>query len=252
MKFHRLFAFAVSASLISLSALFSASAQTPSPKLQLQLLAQDLTAPIHLEELPDGSGRMLVVQQDGLVKVMLRDGNILPEPFLDLRSRMLALQNDFEERGLLGFALHPQYARNGRFFISYSAPLRDSAPQSWNHTRKISEFTAKIGSVAPVDPLTERVLIAQDWPSRKHNGGGLAFGPDGMLFIGMGDSGASHGFGKSVIWEAFNVPAEGLIWDMMAQDKHSLYGKILRIDVDRGYPGYAAWHSTRMATATCM
>jgi glucose/arabinose dehydrogenase len=55
----------------------------------------------------------------------------------------------------------------------------------------------------------------------------------------MGDSGASHGFGKSVIWEAFNVPAEGLIWDMMAQDKHSLYGKILRIDVDRGYPGYA-------------
>jgi glucose/arabinose dehydrogenase len=239
MKFHRLFSFAVSASLISLSALFSASAQTPSPKLLLQLLAQDLTAPIHLEELPDGTGRMLVVQQDGLVKVMLRDGNILPEPFLDLRSRMFALQNDFEERGLLGFALHPQYARNGRFFISYSAPLRDSAPQNWNHTRKISEFTAKIGGVAPVDPLTERVLIAQDWPSRKHNGGGLAFGPDGMLFIGMGDSGASHGFGKSVIWEAFNVPAEGLVWDMMAQDKHSLYGKILRIDVDRGYPGYA-------------
>ncbi len=138
MKFHRLFSFAVSASLISLSALFSASAQTPSPKLQLQLLAQDLTAPIHLEELPDGSGRKLVVQQDGLVKVLMPDGKVLAEPFLDMRSRMFSLQNDFEERGLLGFALHPQYARNGRFFISYSAPLRDSAPQNWNHTRKIS------------------------------------------------------------------------------------------------------------------
>ena len=239
MKFHRLFSLCVFSLVFVLSGLFPAKAQTQTPKLQLQLLAQDLTAPIHLEELPDGSGRMLVVQQDGLVKVLMPDGKVLAEPFLDMRSRMFSLQNDFEERGLLGFALHPQYARNGRFFISYSAPLRDSAPQSWNHTRKISEFTAKIGSVAPVDPLTERVLIAQDWPSRKHNGGGLAFGPDGMLFIGMGDSGASHGFGKSVIWEAFNVPAEGLIWDMMAQDKHSLYGKILRIDVDRGYPGYA-------------
>lgn len=207
--------------------------------LKLQLLAQDLTAPVHLEELPDGSGRMLVVQQDGVVKVLMPDGNILPEPFLDLRSRMFSLQNDFEERGLLGFALHPQFARNGRFFVSYSAPLRDTAPQNWNHTRRVSEFTTKPNSVAPVDLATERALIIQDWPSRKHNGGALAFGPDGMLFIGLGDSGASHGFGKSVIWEAFNVPAEGLLWDLMAQDKHSLYGKILRIDVDHGYPGYA-------------
>jgi hypothetical protein len=152
---------------------------------------------------------------------------------------MFTLQNDFEERGLLGFALHPQFARNGRFFVSYSAPLRDSAPQNWNHTRRVSEFTSKPNSVSAVDLSTERALLIQDWPSRKHNGGGLAFGPDGMLFIGLGDSGASHGFGKSVIWDAFNVPAEGLLWDLMAQDKHSLYGKILRIDVDHGYPGYA-------------
>ena len=210
--------------------------------LKLQLLAQDLTAPVHLEELPDNSGRMLIVQQDGLVKVMLPDGSILPEPFLDLRSRMFSLQNDFEERGLLGFALHPQFARNGRFFVSYSAPLRDSAPQNWNHTRRVSEFTTKPNSVSAVDLSTERALLIQDWPSRKHNGGALVFGPDGMLFIGLGDSGASHGFGKSVIWDAFSVPAEGLLWDLMAQDKHSLYGKILRIDVDHGYPGYAIPH----------
>jgi len=218
---------------------FALSHPVQAQNLKLQLLAQDLTAPVHLEELPDNSGRLLIVQQDGLVKVMLPDGSILPEPFLDLRSRMFTLQNDFEERGLLGFALHPQFARNGRFFVSYSAPLRDSAPQNWNHTRRVSEFTSKPNSVSAVDLSTERALLIQDWPSRKHNGGGLAFGPDGMLFIGLGDSGASHGFGKSVIWDAFNVPAEGLLWDLMAQDKHSLYGKILRIDVDHGYPGYA-------------
>jgi glucose/arabinose dehydrogenase len=249
MKFHPVFLKSVAAFFIGMTLVFSLSAQAQSPKLQLQLMAQDLTAPVHLEELPDGSGRMLVVQQDGLVKVMMPDGKVLPEAFLDLRSRMFALQNDFEERGLLGFALHPQFARNGRFFVSYSGVLRDSAPQSWNHTRKISEFTSKPGSVSPVDINTERVLIAQDWPSRKHNGGALAFGPDGMLYIGLGDSGASHGFGKSVIWEAFNVPAEGLIWDMLAQDKHSLYGKILRIDIDHGYPGYTIPNGNPLTTS---
>ena len=227
------------ASLMVASAALLASPPAEAQSLRLQLLAQDLTAPIHLEELPDGTGRMLVVQQDGRVLVMAPDGKLLPEPYLDLRGRMFPLVDDFEERGLLGFALHPQYARNGRFFVTYSAPLGGGAPQNWNHTRRISEFTAKPGSVATVDLNSERVLIAQDWPSRKHNGGGLAFGPDGMLFIGMGDSGASHGFGKSVVWEAFNVPAEGLIWDNLAQDKHTLYGKILRIDVDQGFPSYA-------------
>ena len=141
MKFHPVFLKSVAAFFIGMTVIFSSSAQAQSPKLQLQLMAQDLTAPVHLEELPDGTGRMLVVQQDGLVKVMMPDGKVLPEAFLDLRSRMFALQNDFEERGLLGFALHPQFARNGRFFVSYSGVLRDSAPQSWNHTRKISEFT---------------------------------------------------------------------------------------------------------------
>ena len=136
--------------------------------LSLKMLVSELTAPIHLEEWPDGSGRMLIVQQDGLVKLMLPDGSVQPEPFLDLRNRMLPIANDFEERGLLGFALHPQFAKNGRFFVSYSAPLRASAPQNWNYTRHVSEFTSKPGSAAPVDLNTERVLIALDWPSRKH------------------------------------------------------------------------------------
>jgi glucose/arabinose dehydrogenase len=203
--------------------------------LALQLLAQDLVAPIQIEELPDGSGRMLVVQQDGVVRVLERDGTLRPEPLLDLRPRLLALANDFEERGLLGFALHPQFARNGRLVVSYSAPLRAGAPPGWNHTRRVSELSLMPGTLGPVDLASERVLLELDWPSRKHNGGALAFGPDGYLYIGFGDSGASHGIGKTVLYEAFNVPAELLIWDHLAQDLESWFGKVLRIDVDRGF-----------------
>jgi glucose/arabinose dehydrogenase len=207
--------------------------------LALEPVAEGLTAPIHLEEPADGSGRKFVVQQDGLVRVLGADGKVAPEPFLDLRPRMLPLEKNFDERGLLGFALHPAFAKNGRVYATYSAPLRAGAPQGWNYTRRVSEFSAKPGDLSRIDAASERVLLEIDWPSRKHNGGGLAFGPDGYLYIGLGDSGASHGIGKEVVWEAFNVPAEALSWDHLAQDKDSLYGKVLRIDVNHGYPGYA-------------
>jgi len=209
------------------------------PSVSLQLIAEGLTAPVDVADPADGSGRKLVVQQDGLVRVLEADGRVAPEPFLDLRPRMLPLEQNFEERGLLGFALHPQFARNGRVYVTYAAPLRASAPQSWNYTRRVSELTAKPGDLSKVDVSSERVLLELDWPSRKHNGGGLAFGPDGYLYIAFGDGGLSHGVGKQVVWEAFNVPAEGLSWDGLAQDRDSLFGKILRIDVDHGFPGYA-------------
>ncbi len=217
--------------------------------LALQAVAEGLTAPLHVEEPVDGSGRKLIVQQDGVVRVLRPDGALAPEPFFDLRPQLLPLEQNFEERGLLGFALHPGFARNGRVFASYSAPLRASAPRNWNHTRRISEFSAKPGDLSRIDVASERVLIEVDWPSRKHNGGGLAFGPDGYLYIGLGDGGASHGIGKTVLWEAFNVPAEALAWDGVAQDTESPYGKILRIDVDRGFPGYAIPRDNPFAVA---
>lgn len=206
---------------------------------KLEPLVGGLTAPVQLVEPDDGSGRRLIAQQDGVVRVLDSQGKLQPEPFLDLRDRLLPLQQDFEERGLLGFALHPDFARNGRVFASYSAPLRSTAPQNWNHTRRVSEFTAAAGDLTRIDPASERVLLEVDWPSRKHNGGGLAFGPDGYLYIGLGDGGAAHGIGKDVVWDAFNVPATALTWDRVAQDPYSPLGKILRIDVDRGFPGYA-------------
>jgi glucose/arabinose dehydrogenase len=220
-------------------AMLICAAPAAAQDLALEPVAEGLTAPLHLEEPADGSGRKFIVQQNGVIRVLGADDRLAPEPLLDLRPRMLPLEQSFEERGLLGFALHPRFHRNGRVFATYSAPLRVGAPERWNHTRRVSEFTADPGNLATIDAASERVLLEIDWPSRKHNGGGLAFGRDGFLYIGLGDGGISHGIGNRVLWEAFDVPAQALTWDGLAQDTDSLFGKILRIDVDRGFPGYA-------------
>lgn len=209
----------------------------PALAVVLEPFVDGLTAPIDLADPNDGSERLFVVQQQGQVLVLDGEGNIADMPLLDLRPRLLELEEGFEERGLLGFALHPDFAENGRLYVSYAAPLRMEAPKGWNYTRRISELTL-LSNADRIDLGTERVLIELDWPSRKHNGGGLAFGPDGFLYIGLGDGGGAHGVGKEVIWSAFDVPKEQLYWDRLAQDTTSLFGSILRIDVDSGFPGY--------------
>ena len=207
-----------------------------SDALELSVVVEGLTAPIGLADPDDGSKRLFIQEQTGLVQVLGSDGT-LDAPLLDLRPRMIALEEGFEERGLLGFALHPDFASNGRVYVSYSAPLRADAPPGWNYTRRVSELTLAPGAES-IDLGSERVLLSLDWPSRKHNGGGLAFGPDGFLYIGIGDGGGAHGVGPDVIWSAFDVPADQLYWDRLAQDETSLFGAILRIDVDAGFPGY--------------
>ena len=211
----------------------------PPVAVELQLVAEGLTAPLLLTSATDGSGRNFIVDQTGVVYILNAEGELLEQPFLDLRDRMVELLNGFDERGLLDLVLHPDFADNGRFFVSYSAILREEAPANWNYTRHISEFTVSEDDPNLANPESERVLLAVDWPSRKHNGGALAFGPDGYLYIGLGDGGGAHGVGEEVKWEAFDMPPSSAFWDTFAQDINSLYGKILRIDVDRGYPGYA-------------
>ncbi|NKC11904.1 MAG: hypothetical protein GKR94_06790 [Gammaproteobacteria bacterium] len=205
----------------------------------LKLIAHDLTAPVHLEAVPGNPRSRVIVEQTGIVHRLDENNTLHRAAVLDLRPRLVELLRGFDERGLLGFAFHPDFAQNGQFYVTYTAPLRPGAPSGWNYTRRVSEFTVDDPSNPTTELGTERVLLELDWPSRKHNGGGLAFGPDGYLYIGFGDGGGVHGVGKEVLNDAFNVPPVRRHWDAQAQDTTTWFGSILRIDVNRGFPGYA-------------
>ena len=97
------------------------------PAAGVRLVADGLASPITLREATDRSGRLFIVDQIGQIRVVLPDGSLLPEPFLDVGDRMVPLNPGYDERGLLGLALHPAFAENGRFFVYYSAPLRPGA-----------------------------------------------------------------------------------------------------------------------------
>jgi glucose/arabinose dehydrogenase len=211
----------------------AASAQVEEPPaVGLQTIADGLTSPVTLTSPGDGSGRLFVADQVGLIRVLMPDGTLRPEPFLDLRSRMVALMPGFDERGLLGLAFHPQYAANGRLFVYYSAPLRAGAPAGFNHTGHISEFRVS-ADLNRADPASERILLQVDEPQFNHNGGTLLFGPtDGDLYISLGDGGGANdvGLGHVADWYADNAGGNG-------QDvTENLLGSILRIDVDSGSP----------------
>lgn len=186
--------------------------------LTLRKLTDGLVSPLGV--LSFDSRRLLVYDQIGLVHVLEPDGTRRREPFLDQRPRMTRLNQGFDERGLLGIALHPRFTENRKLYAYYSAPLRASCPTNWDHTSHLSEFTVS-PDFARVDPSTERLLLQIDQPYFNHNGGRLAFGPDGFLYIGVGDGGNAHDQGHD------RAPTGN------GQDLTTLLGKILRIDVDR-------------------
>ena len=230
----RLIRLATSLLILALVPAGPAAAQTPlgEPRdIGVSLVAYGLTAPVALVEPPDGSGRLFVVDQVGLIRVIDADGSLRPAPFLDLRSRIVPLMSAFDERGLLGLAFHPNYASNGRFFVYYSAPLRPGAPAGFDHTSHISEFRV---SADPnrADPASERIILQVDEPQFNHNGGTVLFGPDGDLYISLGDGGGADdvGLGHVEDWYAANAGGNG-------QDiQQNLLGNILRVDVDAASP----------------
>jgi glucose/arabinose dehydrogenase len=199
----------------------------------LRLVADGFTSPVALVQVPDGSGRLFVVDQVGVIRILTAGGNLLPDPFLDLRSRIVPLTPAFDERGVLGLAFHPGYAGNGRFFVYYSAPLRPGAPAGYNHTARVSEFRVSAANPNRADPASERIVLEVDKPQFNHNGGTLLFGPsDGYLYMSIGDGGGADdvGLGHVEDWYAANEGGNG-------QDvQHNLLGNILRIDVDSGSP----------------
>lgn len=194
--------------------------------IALEHVAGGLTAPLSVVPLPTGG--KLVVEQSGFLRLLDDRGQLRAEPLLNWTNRMAALKlGGFDERGLLDVALHPKFAENRRVFIAYSAPLREGGPVGFDSTLRISELQLPDTEPLRVDPATERVLLAVDKPFFNHNGGRLAFGPDGFLYISIGDGGAGNDQGRR--------PPTG-----NGQNLDTLLGKIIRIDVNaadgRGIP----------------
>jgi glucose/arabinose dehydrogenase len=209
-------------------------AQEPDdPSVGLRLVADGLTSPVAFVTPPDESGRRLIVDQVGVLRVLSADGELVPVPFLDLRSRIVALDPEYDERGLLGLAFHPHFADNGRFFVYYSAPLRAGTPAGYDHTNRVSEFRVSAADPSRADPASERVLLEVDQPQFNHNGGTVEFGPnDGYLYISIGDGGAADDVGLGHVEDWYSTNAGGNGQDI----QHNLLGNILRIDVDHGVP----------------
>jgi glucose/arabinose dehydrogenase len=182
----------------------SASVSPPAGAVALELAAEGLNPLVLLTHAGDGSGRVYAVEQPGKVRVGDAGFTFADEPFLDLTDRV----GYGGERGLLGLAFHPDHAENGRLFVNYT--------NREGHT-VVSELTRDPGCDC-ADADSERVLLTIEQPFPNHNGGMLAFGPDGYLYISSGDGGgAGDPLGAG-------------------QDLTTLLGKILRIDVDGAEP----------------
>ncbi len=152
------------------------------------------------------------------------------ELFIDLSDRIVDLGildlQDYDERGLLGLAFHPDFQENGQFYVRYSGELQEGTPEDYDHTDVLAEF--QVNDDGEADPDSERVLMEIPQPQDNHNGGALEFGPDGYLYTSVGDGGNVHdiGLGHVEDWYPENEGGNG-------QDtEENLLGGILRIDVD--------------------
>ena len=166
--------------------------------LELIEVTRDLTFPVDIAAPPGDQARLFVVEKSGSIRI-LRQGVLLPTPFLDISSRVAK----GTEQGLLGLAFAPDYATSGRFVISYNNTSGD--------TRIATVRVSANPDIA--DPASEQVILEVDQPYGNHNGGQVAFGPDGMLYIGLGDGGSGGDPGNR------------------AQNMNSLLGKMVRLSI---------------------
>jgi len=179
------------------------------PRIQLVKVAGGLNDPVNIAFPPDGSGRIFVVERQGLIRIVEADGTVRKEPFIDLSQQVTVRGSG--EQGLLGLAFHPDYAENGRFYVDYNSLTA-------NNDVFITEFHVSPDDPNRADPDSERLLLRIEKPFATHSGGTIRFDGQGALYIGIGDGGES------------GDPFDN------AQNRFSLLGKILRIDVDGGGP----------------
>jgi glucose/arabinose dehydrogenase len=197
--------------------------------VNLEEAASGVTAPMMMVS-PPGDDRRFIVQQNGLIRILTPEGEILEEPFLDITEKITPQWPEFDEKGLLGLAFHPDFANNGKLYIAYSSPTQWHGALDkhfwWSHTNIIEEYTVSEDDPNVADETSLREISAIDWPQFNHNGHWIAFGPDGFLYISTGDGGYANDWGIG-----HNV-TEG-----NGQDLLSPHGKILRIDVDQSGGG---------------
>jgi glucose/arabinose dehydrogenase len=199
---HRLAAAAITAVLVAVAISISASAAFDPAVVRLSLVpvAGGLESPLFVTNAGDGTRRLFVIEQAGRIRIV-RSGTVVTTPFLDISERI----SWGGERGLLGLAFHPAFETNGRFFVDYT-------DRSGNTV--VSEFTVSANDPDLAVGTSERVLLRIVQPYANHNGGALAFGPDGFLYVATGDGGSGGDPGNR------------------AQNLGTRLGKLLRIDVD--------------------
>jgi quinoprotein glucose dehydrogenase len=187
------------------------------PQIALKPVFQKLTdeRPVWISEAPDGSGRLFVVYQDGKIVIVKKgsDGGDAKE-FFNIEDRNPHFEN---EDGLMSIAFHPGFATNGLFYVYYNQKNpadQHTQPQNYPYRSVISEFKVSASDPDKADLGSERILLQVQQPFSNHKGGELAFGPDGYLYLGLGDGGAGNDpFGSG-------------------QNTATLLAKILRIDVN--------------------
>jgi glucose/arabinose dehydrogenase len=170
-------------------------------------VADNFDNPLLITSAGDQSGRLFVIEQTGVILV-LQEEEVLQEPFLNLSTLLpdAVYSGGYSEQGLLGLAFHPDFARNGYAFVSYINREGDSV---------IARYQVAAGNPNQLDPASQAIVLTVDQPYPDHNGGHLAFGADGYLYIGFGDGGK---------------PAEP---NYFSQEPNLFLGKMARLEVDR-------------------
>lgn len=174
--------------------------------IELEQYATGFLSPVDITHA--GDERLFVVERSGRIKIIDENGAVVFTPFLDI-DNLVANTGGQSERGLLGLAFHPDYMNNGYFFVNYT----DNSGETI-----IARYSVDSSDPNLADPNSAEIIMTIDQPYSNHNGGGIKFGPDGYLYIGMGDGGSG------------NDPQN------YSQNTQSLLGKMLRIDIDNGLP----------------
>jgi len=188
----------------------------PELTIDFEIVAEGFNSPIFLTNAGDGSKRLFVVDQIGKIYV-IENNLVSDQPFLDISDKIVDLDVTYDERGLLGLTFHPSYEENGKFYVYYSSP---KSGQNINHETILAEYHVS-DDPNKADPNSEKIILKIEQPEANHNGGQLLFGPDGYLYLGLGDGGGAG-------------DQHGTIGN--GQDTYTLLGSIVRLDVDSAEP----------------